>query len=264
MSPIQPTSRTRAPLVVLAVCVLAPLAGATHGDGSYDQPVYIPWDTAVLDVLVVPPTHGVLVRDPPADSASRLDPAELDPYANTYLAAVLASIADWDAGVAEFGPAWLRDGLALRVYVVGRDEVPEAALRDPEVVVTTAEEAGVWAGAAVSFTPEEGPLCVVTNTKLGTRASWSYREMYGLNAHEFGHCLGLDHPGADAEPDFHPREDVMAYGPLSWTKCVSNLNVLGLQLVYGPLFGQPGGDVATLPVGDYHQRDCAAQPAPQA
>ena len=50
----------------------------------------------------------------------------------------------------------------------------------------------------------------------------------------------------------------MAYGPGEWVKCVSNLNVKTLELVYGPLFGRPGGDGASIAVGDYRQYDCAA------
>ena len=249
--------RANAVWTVVIVCFAAvvPLAGASHGDGSYDMPVWFYWDTPVLDVIVVPPNHGDLWL---------LDPAELDPYENSYMRAVMDSIADWQEAIAYYGPSWLSGGVTLNVYVLGQDEIPQAALEDPEIVVTTLEEHGAyWAGVAVylgktePWEPEYPARCVISNTKIFV-APYTYREMYSLNAHEFGHCLGLDHPGADSGTDYHPVNDVMAYGPLSWEKCASNLDVKGIQYSFAPLFGEAGGAVATVPVGSYEQYDCVA------
>ena len=233
-------------LVVAVAVALGPmdLARASHVDGSYDLPVWFRWDRATLDVLIVPPNHGQIYNGNGVLNGS--DPNELTPF-NSYLAAVEASIADWDQAVSMFGEEWLRTNLVTNVYVMGRDSIPADALRNPEIIVATDETKANTLGVAVSTRP-----CLVDNSKFFV-TSFTYEDMYNINAQEYGHCLGLEHV-----VDNHPQLDSMAglYVHSPGAKgnplhCVSNLDVRGLEAVFGRLFGQSSPDVASIPVAEY-------------
>lgn len=259
----------RTSLLVVAIALLVPVtapASAHHEeDGLYRIPAWFTWHTATLNVLVVPPNHGYVFERPIVDPVERVrnlvgDPSELNPYTNTYTQATLAAIEAWRGAVDQLGAAWLRDALELRVYVVGAEEIPPEALAEPHIVVTALEEAnGIWGGAATTTRGSEGDRgpCVVSVTKVFLDGSWSYREFFNLMLHEVGHCLGLLHTSEDPEPEtFHPEEDPMSYGPLWKPRCPSNLNVRGLEFVFGGLVGFPSGGVATVPVDEYAQAAC--------
>ncbi|HWC13486.1 MAG TPA: hypothetical protein VG929_02685 [Actinomycetota bacterium] len=232
--------------VVAAVVVIAavPAAHASHADNAYDLPLWFRWDRAVLDVLIVPPNHGQIYNGNGVLNGG--DPDELTPF-NSYLAAIEDSIADWDKAVEMFGAEWLRTNLQTNVYVVGRDAIPAQALTQPEIIVTTDETKGHILGVAISTRP-----CIVDNSKLFV-TSFTYEDMYNVNAQEYGHCLGLEHV-----VDNHPETDAMAgrYVHSPGAKgnalhCVSNLDVRGLESVFGRLFGRPSPDVVSMPVAEY-------------
>ncbi len=230
-------------LLALPLLTLLP-ASASHDDGSYDIPVWFEWGESTLDVLIVPPAHGQIVNGNGALNGG--DPSEATPF-NSYLAAIEDSIAEWDKAVDMFGPGWLQSGLVTNVYVIGRDQVPDSALRDPEIVVISDETKGPILGVAFSTRP-----CIVDNSKFFV-TSFTYEDMYNVSAHEYGHCLGLDHV-----VDAHPAHDVMAgtYADPVGAKgthlhCVSNLDVKGLEAAFGKLFSQPAPSVASLPVAQY-------------
>lgn len=227
-------------------------ASADGGRVLY-QPVWFHWDRASLDVLILPPGHGQLVNGEGILAGGDL--RELTPHANSYVDAIERSVKDWSRGVQSFGPSWLRSGLQIQAYVVGRDSIPSASLLNPEIVIVTDETKGPLLGAAVATRP-----CVVDNSKMYL-TSYTYADMYSVNAHEVGHCLGLSHVGgADG---FRIRHDTMhatyvhepgAAG--THRHCVSNLNVAGLERVFGPLFGRTGASPAALDGSSYERIAC--------
>lgn len=251
--------RTKALLVActLAAAVAPAGARATHADGTYEQPPFgTPWDTASMDVLVLPPPHGQVLND--NGVLNGFDGAELSPTGNSYLAAIEDSIQAWRRAVAAFAPTWLRTRLKLRTYVVGRDEVPDAALRDPEIVITTSPHQGEAIGLTL-----QGPFllpgvrCVISNARFFT-ASFTYADMFNTNVHEVGHCLGIDHVAGD-----HPASDIMTsvYPDLpgeagNRVRCPSNLNVRGIQGAFGALFGKPGPRTVSMATSAYRQVRC--------
>lgn len=250
--------RVRTIVVVLGLVAMAAVpASANHASGFFEQPVWFQWNESDLDVLIVPPNHGQLRNGNGALNGG--DPNELNPLANSYLRATEASIADWDRAIAEYGEGWLAAGVVTNVYVVGRDPIPDAALQDPEIIVTTDETKGSILGVAVNSRP-----CLVVNSKVFT-TSFSYEDMFNINSQEYGHCLGLSHVPGDArgtrasgytDGDEHdpmngayPDQLGIASGHLH---CVSNLNVAGLEEVFRrELTLVPGASVAKVAVGAY-------------
>lgn len=244
-------------LVAAGLFAAPPRVGASHADAAYDLPVWFRWDKSVLDVVIVPPNHGQLVNDNGVLDGG--DPGELTPF-NSYLAAVEASVADWDRAIAEFGPGWLKAGVVTNVYVAGRDLIPPSAMTSPEVVIVTDETKGNTLGLAFNTRP-----CVVDNSKFFTQ-SFTYEDMFNINSQEYGHCLGLEHV-----VDNHPEHDAMAGLYVHWPgsagtdlHCVSNLDVLGLEAVFGRVFGRPSPGEVSIPVDAYATTACdaGATPAP--
>ncbi len=239
-------------LVILAMLVLPPTANAAHSSSTYAQPVWFEWYKTDIDVLVIPPDHGQLVNYRGSVFSLVLlggnGVNELNPYTSTYLAAVEESIAAWETAW-QADSAWLSNNLRLNVYVVGRDTIPTSVLTDPEILVTTEEETNAYLGvSAIHGARIVGvPDCVVSNTKMFL-FSLSYNDMYNLNMHEFGHCLGLEHIHGDL-----PRSDIMdsTYrfpigNHYNVKKCISNVNIDGLERVFN---GQGGS--ATIARNQY-------------
>ncbi len=224
---------------------------ASHADGSYDLPIWFQWNKTVLDVIVVPPNHGQITNDNGVLNGGQA--SELTPF-NTYLKAIEDSIANWDEAVSMFGSDSLKSRFVTNVYVVGRDSVPPDALTNPEIIVTTDETKGSIYGVAVSTntgSPGSTP-CVVDNSKFLFK-SFTYEDMYSINSHEYGHCLGLWHI-----VDNHPEHDSMAgtfTDPVgakgNHLRCVSNLDVMGLEAVFGSVLGQPSPGSVSIPVDEY-------------
>ncbi|HVE92439.1 MAG TPA: hypothetical protein VNE62_09115 [Actinomycetota bacterium] len=230
-------------------------AGASHESRSFEQPLWFQWEKAALDVLIVPPNHGQ-IYNARNGVLNRLDPGELNPLTTSYLAAIENSVADFHTAVNLYGSQTLRNGLKTNVYVLGRDNVPQAALTSPEVVIVTDENKGSVLGVAVSSRP-----CIVNNSKLFV-TSFSYEDMFNVNAQEYGHCLGLEHvPGHVDGPDGDKHDPMNGSYPHSPgadgtdLHCVSNLNVLGLEEVFRrPLTGARGANVVKMPISQYVRR----------
>lgn len=245
-------------LLVASGLFAAPVGvGASDGDGTYDLPLWFRWEKSVLDVIVVPPNHGQVFNGNGVLNGG--DPAELTPF-NSYLAAVEASIADWDRAMQEFGAEWLKAGVVTNVYVAGRDLIPPAALTNPEVVIVSDETKGNILGLAFNTRP-----CLVDNSKFFVQ-SFTYEDMFNINSQEYGHCLGLEHV-----VDNHPEHDAMAglyvHQPGvrgTHLHCASNLDVLGLEAVFGRLFGRPSPNSVSIPVDAYSTTACATPGAPTA
>lgn len=283
------SSRTLSLLAAALVAVAWPVA-ADFTDNDYHEYILNDWDTAQLDVFVIPPA---------APSTARL-------------AAVETSIAAWEAGIAELGASWLTSALALDAYVVHRDVAPAAAIRDPEILVVSAEfnpfvlfgigagwdsivcdsvdeftsaalsdtapglpapampaawhqhEGSAWAVRTTTCEARSQNVCVVLNTNFALQGSSQF-DMYDLNAHEFGHCLGIGHVGdaLDFEARNFPTEDIMSYqSNPDQVHCVSTLNVRSIEGVFAHVLGRPdsealdGGDFLRMSPSAYSQVDC--------
>jgi hypothetical protein len=229
------------------------LKGSTTSGVVYELPRWFEWDRAALEVLIVPPNHGELVNGNGFLGGSG-DPNELDPYKNSYTRAIEDSIAAWENSITQFGPSWLVDGLTIDTYVIGRDQIPQSALEQPEIVVYTDATKGPILGFALSSDP-----CIVNNSKFFV-TSMTYEDMYNINGQEFGHCLGLLHTS-----DGRPNHDVMdgtyddAPGAAgTHLHCVSNLDVLGLEQVFGGLFGRETEEIVSVLPVQYRTIPCSA------
>lgn len=181
----------------------------------------------------------------------------------------------------------------MNLYVLGEETPPEAALRDPEIIVLAAEynpvllfgigyqdDAGICrdrGGLVTSAEPhshhgmritsveceEGGHTCVALNTNFLLGGP---NRLYDLVAHEFGHCLGGGHVGdaLDFSAKTVPLADIMSYQyNATQVHCVSTLNVRVLEGVYAPLLGRPEAEWLTagthraMPPGEYDQVSCA-------
>ncbi len=227
--------------------------GAAPGD--YRQPVIFESRTGDVDVLVVPPNHGQLLNDNGLLGGRGL--GELTP-ANSYLPAIEQSVQSFSTAVAQFGPDWLRKGLRINVYVLGRDTPPLGALLEPEVVIATDEDKLDVVGVAITGLDP----CIVDNSKLAFGTSFTFEDMYNINAQEFGHCLGLDHvePARDPVLRHDPLNGVYPHRPGTagtHLHCVSNLNVRGLEQVFKRTLRQEGGgETVTMAPSEYRQIAC--------
>lgn len=206
---------------------------ADHDDGVYELASIAMWNEARLDVVVVPPNHGQ-IYNPDKGLLNGSDPNELGPF-NSYLAAIEDSIDAWDKAIAAFAADRLAQNYEATVYVVGRDQIPQEVLMNPDILVVTDENGGGSLGTAIRL-----PTCVVRVAKFNI-FSFSYADMYNVTAQEFGHCLGLRHVGGQGGIDptselKHPEHDVMNgfYTHLpgeagTHLHCISNLDIFSLE-----------------------------------
>lgn len=258
-------------IVLAAVMVAlgaAPASADHEEDGIYELPTSDVWTEGELDVVIVPPEHGQLFNSyGPLGGA---DPKEVTPFENSYLRAIEDSIAEWKSSINRFGSARLRETLKITTYVVGRDETPVEVLRSPDILLVTDENKGPVLGFAAYTTP-----CIVNNSRMFLR-SFTYADMYNINAQEFGHCLGLGHVGSQGGADptssqKHPVHDVMngfyAESPGAvgnHLHCVSNLDVKGLEWTFSVLGGTNQDHTVFMPAARY-RTTCGGdgRPSPQ-
>lgn len=227
-----------------------------HLDGPDPEPVMpshyrlarnFQWDQPVLNVLVVPPAHGP-INSP--DGALLPDGVEGATPWGTYFQATMDVIGDWlyarDRYVEDYPEhAWLA-GMGLDVRVAGQDDVVSFS---PDVVVAFTESMATVMGLAVW----NGVRCVAVNSMIHPIQAYTltYADMYSLAGHEFGHCLGMDHP-----QDHQPLHDIMSYEPWPYPapRCPSNLNLLAVASAFAGAFGQPGaGATVKMPSSEYQQ-----------
>lgn len=252
----------------LFLSLTAAPATADHEDGFYEIPTSDVWTESKLEVLIIPPEHGQLYNH--YGPLGGLDPREVTPFQNSYLRAIEDSIAEWEHGVDKFGSRRLRRALKITTYVLGRDDVPTGVLHSPDILLITDENKGPILGFAMYTTP-----CIVNNSRMFLR-SFTYADMYNVNAQEFGHCLGLGHVGSQGGADptssqKHPEHDVMngfyadAVGAQgTHLHCVSNLDVKGLEWTFSVLGGTRDDHTVFMPV-DKYKTTCGGdgKPSPQ-
>ena len=242
-----------AALLALGILIAQVSASAAT---TYVQPVWFTWEKKTLDVLIVPPEHGQVHNGNGFLGGTSGGVNELTPYENSYLRATEQSAADWKRAISTFGASWLSSGLVINNYVVGRDTIPQAALTNPEIIVTSDQNKGPILGVSISTRP-----CIVDNSKFFI-TSFTEVDMYNISAHEYGHCLGLDHTFGSPDDATITHDVIYAtYNDTVGTKgnhkhCISNLNVKGLELVFGGLFGQPSGGNATMASTSYQRISC--------
>lgn len=225
-----------------ALLALVPLsaASATPETGTYDIRVWFAWEKTTLDVVIVPPNHGQIYNEDGVFGGGNANELTTN---NSYMKAIKASIADWDAAIDQFGSPALRSKLVIKVHTFGQGNAP---LFGDILIVTDESKANVL-GLAVNWRP-----CIVDNSKIYVK-SFTYADMYNTNGQEYGHCLGLNHvvaeePSLDVMNGFYPHYIGSSGNPLH---CISNLNVAGLEKVF---FG--GGNFASVPIEDYRTTDC--------
>lgn len=240
-------------VVALMLALIPARAGADHDDGRYKQPARSRWTITELDVVVVPPNHGQLVNDDGALNDG--DPNELTPT-NSYLRAIEEAIEEWRRGIELFGSRSLKTSLEFKVYVLGRDDIPSDVLLAPDILITSGEAMVGVVGVAVSAADP----CIINIGTSSFLGSFTYADMFNIHAHEFGHCLGLNHIGLqeDAGDVNHPEHEMMndTYADTIGLKgrhlhCVSNLNILGLEYVFSNLSGGEKVEVLSLPTSEY-------------
>lgn len=234
-------------LGAFAVLLLAGAPAAGEPQTAYQQDVLFHWDRMVFDVVVVPPNHGQIYNGNSVLGGS--DPNEATPW-NSYLRAIEDSIQAWDDAVARFASGLVRRRFESRVYVLGRDALPEDD-EEIEILIVTDESKAVILGVAVGG----GEPCIVDNSKFFIE-SFTYEDMFNVNAQEYGHCLGLAHVRDD-----QPAHDVMdgTYDDLAdgvrHLHCPSNLNVYGLHEALNVRHPRMKGP-AMLPASAYRQTPC--------
>ena len=233
-------------VVMVSIVALPQAALADHEDGFYTQPTFSQWPSPEYDIIIVPPNHGQIYNFETGILGGG-DYGELT-LENTYLAAVEDAVAAWDGAVQMFGSPRLRQAWVTNAYVVGRDQIPQEALSDPEILVFTDEENGFSLG-----TTYRAPVCISRMSKFSL-LSFTYADMFNVTIHEVGHCLGLGHMGDQGGVDplselKHPEHDVMNgfYGDSigyagNHLHCASNLNVWGLEWI----FRNPRNAIATV------------------
>lgn len=239
--------------LIAAMMVVGPMTLPASAAASYSQPVWFTWNKTTLDVLIVPPGHGQVYNNYGVLGGGGAN--ELTPYENSYLRAVEQSAADWDRAMAQFGQSWLQN-VVTNVYVVGRDQIPQTSLINPEIVITSDEAKGPILGVTFNTRP-----CIIANSKFFI-TSYTEVDMYNVSAHEYGHCLGLDHSFGSPDDQVITHDVIYAtyndgVGLRGTHKhCISNLNVKGVERVFGALFGQPSGGTVTMSPSSYARISC--------
>jgi hypothetical protein len=249
--------------------------GCLFWDDDYHEVVVYDLDTAVIDVVIVPPAGNPLAA---IEAAGR-------------------AVKAWEEGIRAFAQPWFNASFEMNVFVVGEDVPSVDAVTDPEIIVLTsaATQSGV---VGIGLEPKQVACELVGGPALRTHATHSHArpglvgtvaaqdctgtgftctannvgdgfdmlDLYDLIAHEVGHCLGAGHVGdaLDFRARYAPVEDIMSYqSNATQVHCVSTMNVRVLEGVYAHLLDQPeetwlpAYSYFAMPPASYRQAACA-------
>ncbi|MGB1585746.1 MAG: hypothetical protein ACPHID_01715 [Thermoplasmatota archaeon] len=271
--------------ITLALAVaLAGTGAANFNDNQYHEYILYEVDTSKIDVLIVPSASPYALRDNTIlrQGVDAWD-AGIDDLADAWLANgieirtyvlgedIPPAEALFDPEIiivsAEYNPVLLF-GIGLQVPISwchnigpggGNIDWREELIASPDFH----SHGGSW-GMLQAQCADGGKQCIVLNTNfLWLPDADNRRNMYDLNTHEVGHCLGIGHVGdaLDFTARNFPQTDIMSYQHGNHVHCVSTLNVKALEAVYGGLLGKPGlaqsaGTFVHMNPADYDQHDC--------
>lgn len=242
--------------VVALVCLAQPVAA---DKARYRLPTNGTWSDGKIDVIVVPPLHGPLVNGSGPLGGGGADEIGLS---NSYVRATKKSIREYTKVVRRYGPRWLAKELRIKTYVAGRDEIPERVRNDPEAIIVFNEHQAFILGVTFGINFNGAPDCLISNSMAWT-ASYSYTDMYNVNLHEFGHCLGLGHFEGPADDRIFLHENMTpTYNhdvgdPGNHRHCISNFDVKVLELAFAPSVGRKASaDAVTGGRADYRTYGC--------
>lgn len=207
------------------------------------------WSETTLTVLIVPPAYHPTGDGPTGIHQSR------------FLRAVEDSIVHWKEAIDQYGSDDLSGNIEFDVYVAGRDDLSPTQLGTVDIYIGN-PPGGVGLQGLAAY--PLNPRCVIANLGLPGTA---YETIFMISAHEFGHCLGMSHPGeeVDGATEHDPWFDLMAY---SWVNqpnsapdlaldCISNLNLMAVHEAFAPAFDRQAASQVSIPASDYFLTDCA-------
>lgn len=201
---------------------------------THTIPLLHSWPTTDLDIVILPPATGPVYNQ------------ELEPFPegthllteSPYVQATQDAIQAWENAIslhAEQAPnATHLSEFSFDTRVVG-DNATLEDLESADILVAYASSLGPVAGFAWNsgwyHQERQTQHCTIVNSQMA-RYGFTSDDMYNIHVHEFGHCLGLDHPE-------EPQRDVMASGygttpgdPDTERRCISTLNLQGIEAAY--------------------------------
>jgi hypothetical protein len=281
--------------IAAAVCCLVlsslPASSANFTDSNYHQYLLYNMDQGEVDVLILPSVSPYALRDVQLieRSIQKWD-AGINALGPTWLANGV-NIHTYRVGIDPIPHAALWDPEIVVVpaelnYVllagIGLEVQNTLGLywchgMPPPVMLNSGQDfAGLpgfhqhdgtsWGTvrAAGTTCDNGGTTCFVVNTNfLNTNTPANSRDMYDLNSHEFGHCLGIGHVGdaLDFTAAAYPKDDIMSYENDGWDPyqilCVSTLDIRGLEQIYGYDLA-PSGTWSQFPAGGFVQQTPSA------